>query len=58
MVYNHRLLTVEQKRQFEMEGYLIVKGLFTEEQLSEIDKTFEDISLQVIPGHFEPDLRQ
>jgi ectoine hydroxylase-related dioxygenase (phytanoyl-CoA dioxygenase family) len=58
MVYNHRVLTVEQKRQFETEGYLIVKGLFTEEQLSEIDKTFEDVSLQVIPGHFEPDLQQ
>src|SRR3954449_4173810 len=58
MVYNHRVLTHEQKRQFESEGYLLVKGLFIEEQLAEIDRTFEDISLQVIPGYFEPDLQQ
>jgi phytanoyl-CoA hydroxylase len=58
MVYNHRILTQEQKRQFEAEGYLIVKGLFTDEHLAEIDKTFEDISNQVIPGYFEPDLQK
>ena len=44
MVYTHRILTEEQKRQFEQEGYIIVKGLFTEEQLSEIERTFDDIS--------------
>ena len=57
MVYNHRLLTHEEKRQFETEGFLVVKGLFTEEQLEEIDRTFDNISLQVVPGHFEPDLQ-
>ncbi|UJF34061.1 phytanoyl-CoA dioxygenase family protein [Paenibacillus hexagrammi] len=58
MEYKTRVLTEEQKQQFETEGYLIVKGLFTAEQLAEIDSTFEDISHQVIPGYFEPDLLQ
>jgi phytanoyl-CoA hydroxylase len=50
-------LTIEQKQQFEREGYMIVKGLFSEDNLSEIDTTFEDISLQTVPGYFEPDLQ-
>ncbi|MFD2117852.1 phytanoyl-CoA dioxygenase family protein [Paenibacillus yanchengensis] len=51
-----RVLTTEQKQQFENEGYLVIKGLFSEEQLVEIDTTFEDISHQTIPGYFEPKL--
>jgi Protein involved in biosynthesis of mitomycin antibiotics/polyketide fumonisin len=56
MTYSLRALSQEQKRQFETEGYLIVKGLFAPEQLEEIKQTFEDISHQVIPGFFEPQL--
>lgn len=50
------LLTSEQKKQFETEGYLIVKSLFEAEQIEEIEETFDEISRQSIPGHFEPDL--
>ncbi|MFB4327766.1 phytanoyl-CoA dioxygenase family protein [Paenibacillus sp. CR_12] len=48
------VLTEEQLHQFETEGYLIVKGLFREEELSEIEATFEEISHKTVPGHFEP----
>ncbi|UUZ83882.1 phytanoyl-CoA dioxygenase family protein [Paenibacillus sp. P26] len=51
-----RILTPEQKRHFDTEGYLIVKGLFSTEELEEIGRTFEEISHQTIPGHFMPDL--
>jgi len=51
-----RALTAEQKRQFETEGYLIVKGLFAEDNLAEIDTTFDAISRRAIPGYFEPQL--
>ena len=51
-----KALTDEQLAQFENEGYLIVKGLFTEENLREIDATFEEISRVPVPGHFEPDM--
>nr|WP_221626672.1 phytanoyl-CoA dioxygenase family protein [Cohnella lubricantis] len=43
-------------RHFESEGYLIVKGSFREEELAEIDETFEQISRAVVPGYFEPEL--
>lgn len=49
-------LTKEQKQHFETEGYLIVKGLFSKENLAEIDETFEGISHHTVPGYFEPDL--
>ncbi|MCU6712655.1 phytanoyl-CoA dioxygenase family protein [Paenibacillus sp. J5C_2022] len=49
-------LTAEQKREFEEQGYIIVKGLFTKDQLEEIDATFEEISERLVPGHFEPEL--
>jgi phytanoyl-CoA hydroxylase len=49
-------LTKEQKQHFESEGYVIVKGLFSEQNLAEIDETFEVISDQTVPGYFEPDL--
>lgn len=52
--YQPKTLTEEQLRHFETEGYLIVKGLFREEQLAEIDTTFEQISNTFVPGHFEP----
>src|SRR5690606_11004381 len=48
----------EQKKQFENEGYLIVKGLFKAEQLKEIEDTFEAISHTTVPGFFEPDLSE
>jgi phytanoyl-CoA hydroxylase len=50
-------LTIEQKQHFEREGYLIVKGLFSTDNLTEIDITFEEISMQTVPGYFEPDLQ-
>jgi ectoine hydroxylase-related dioxygenase (phytanoyl-CoA dioxygenase family) len=51
-----RAITEDQKRRFEEEGFLIVKGLFAAEQLAEIERTFEEISHQTIPGYFTPDL--
>ncbi|WP_199615864.1 phytanoyl-CoA dioxygenase family protein [Paenibacillus alkalitolerans] len=55
---SHSLLTLsaEQKRQFETEGYLVVKGLYSKVQLEEIGQTFEEIGKQTIPGYFEPDM--
>ncbi|TXK72776.1 phytanoyl-CoA dioxygenase family protein [Paenibacillus sp. N3.4] len=52
-----RMLKSEQKKQFETDGYLIVKGLFSDQHLSEIDEAFETISHQTIPGYFEPELQ-
>lgn len=54
MSYTLKTLTETQKQQFETEGYLIVKGLFQEDHLKEIDDTFERISHTKVPGHFEP----
>ncbi|GGF96263.1 phytanoyl-CoA dioxygenase family protein [Paenibacillus abyssi] len=56
MSSTYRALTKEQIDTFEKEGYLIVKGLFSQEDLAEIEATFEEISHQVIPGYFEPEL--
>lgn len=47
-------LTEEEITRFESEGYLIKKGLFSEEDLQEIEHTFEEISHTTIVGHFEP----
>lgn len=55
MINDLRTITLEQQRQYETEGYLIVKGLFQPEHLKEIETTFEEISHQTIPGSFEPD---
>ncbi|MBO7746095.1 phytanoyl-CoA dioxygenase family protein [Paenibacillus sp. MWE-103] len=52
-----RALTEEQKRHFDTEGYLIVKGLFAPEDLAEITETFDKLSHETIPGYFEPDLK-
>ncbi|MBP1990346.1 phytanoyl-CoA dioxygenase family protein [Paenibacillus eucommiae] len=54
MITPLRTLTEEQKQQFDTEGYLIVKGLMTLGELQEIEQTFDTISNQIIPGHFEP----
>lgn len=54
MTHVLRTLTAEQKRQFDTEGYLIVKGLFTGTELQEIKDTFAEISERTIPGYFEP----
>ncbi len=56
MSYELRVLTKDQKEQFEQEGYLIVKGLFTDMDVRTIEETFDIISRQMIPGHFEPQL--
>lgn len=56
MGYAVKFLTESQKKQFDAEGYIVVKGLFNREQLDEIESTFEEISNQPVPGHFEPDL--
>ncbi|GBF72209.1 phytanoyl-CoA dioxygenase family protein [Paenibacillus sp. 598K] len=57
MAYQPITLTAAQKHQFETEGYLIVKGLFSEEQLEEIRTVFAAIGERTIPGHFEPELQ-
>jgi ectoine hydroxylase-related dioxygenase (phytanoyl-CoA dioxygenase family) len=56
MAYALRVLTPEQKEQYETEGYLIVKGLFSEEAVNEIKEIFEEMSYRTIPGYFHPDL--
>lgn len=49
-------LKEEQITQFEWDGYLIVKGLFTQDDLQEIEQTFEEISYSKVPGYYEPQL--
>jgi len=56
MAYQPVTLTAAQKHHFDTEGYLIVKGLFSEEQLEEIRGVFAAIGERMIPGHFEPEL--
>lgn len=56
MSYRLNVLSEEQKKQFEQEGYVIISGLFADHDLEEIIDTFEEISNRTIPGHFEPDL--
>ncbi|MCD9020737.1 phytanoyl-CoA dioxygenase family protein [Cohnella silvisoli] len=51
-----KALTNEQLAHFEREGYVIVKGLFSQEDLQTIENTFEEISHMKVPGHFEPEL--
>ncbi|TFE29462.1 phytanoyl-CoA dioxygenase family protein [Cohnella luojiensis] len=51
-----RTLTEEQLESFKTDGYLHVKGLFSEEDLRAIENTFEKISHTRVPGFFEPDL--
>jgi len=49
-------LSEEQLSFYGREGYLIVKGLFSEAELEEIGTTFAKIAQAPVPGHFEPDL--
>ncbi|WP_020614923.1 phytanoyl-CoA dioxygenase family protein [Paenibacillus daejeonensis] len=56
MTYQLATLTEEQKRQFENEGFLIVKGLFTSDQLEDIKSEFKTLSENSVPGYFEPDI--
>lgn len=51
-------ITYEQKELFDTAGYLIVKGVFTKEEIKELDDNFMKMSNKVIPGYFEPDLDQ
>lgn len=53
-----RAITTEQKEQFEKAGYLIVKEVFTKEEIHELDENFMEMSNVAIPGCFEPDLDQ
>ncbi|QMV41168.1 phytanoyl-CoA dioxygenase family protein [Cohnella cholangitidis] len=57
MDYKLRALTKEQKEKFLTEGYLIVKGLFAQQDMAVIDEVFEKMSHETIPGYFEPDLQ-
>jgi phytanoyl-CoA hydroxylase len=56
MTYSLHSISQEQKQQFEAEGYLIMKGLFSEAQIEEIKLTFDTLSNQTFPNQFEPDL--
>ncbi len=53
-----KAITPEQREQFEQAGYLIVKEVFTKEEMKELDENFMEMSNDVIPGCFEPDLDQ
>ncbi|MFC5404914.1 phytanoyl-CoA dioxygenase family protein [Cohnella soli] len=53
-----RVLSNEQLSQFENEGYLVVKGLFSEEDVRTIEEVFEEIGRAPVPGYFEPDLSE
>jgi len=48
------LLSTEQLHRYEAEGYLVVKGLFTYQEVEEIRETFEAVSRTVVAGYFEP----
>ncbi|MUT64399.1 phytanoyl-CoA dioxygenase family protein [Paenibacillus sp. NEAU-GSW1] len=54
MAQNLKVLTEEQMQAFQTDGYILVKGLFSPEDVAKIEDTFEQISHMVIPGHFEP----
>ncbi|MGM7723222.1 phytanoyl-CoA dioxygenase family protein [Metabacillus sp. Hm71] len=54
MVEGLTTISEEQKQQFEKEGYLIMKGVFSQEEIAEIKETFMEMSKSAIPGCFEP----
>jgi phytanoyl-CoA hydroxylase len=54
MTTHLQALTEEQMQQFKTDGYLIVKGLFSPEDIRLIEDTFEAISHTPVPGLFEP----
>jgi hypothetical protein len=45
-------LTESQKQQFDAEGYIIIKALFSPSDLISIEDTFEQISQKPVPGYF------
>ncbi|WP_168120196.1 phytanoyl-CoA dioxygenase family protein [Paenibacillus sp. HB172176] len=47
-------LTQEQLQQFQTEGYLIVKSVWSESEVEEIRSNFDEISKTSVPGYFEP----
>lgn len=47
-------LSVQQMNRFAADGYVVVKGLFSPENLDEIEETFEAVSRTFVPGYFEP----
>jgi len=49
------VLTQDQLEQFEREGYLLLKSLFSPEDVETIKALFEEIANTTVPGHFEPD---
>jgi phytanoyl-CoA hydroxylase len=49
-----KTLTPEQKQEFDNEGYIIIKGLFTQQDLAAIEETFKEIGQAPVPGHFDP----
>lgn len=53
MNYELKTITADQKRQFELEGYFIAKGLFHAEEVEQIKDEFERISHTTVPGYFE-----
>ncbi len=49
------ILSAEQVRAYQQQGYLIFKGLFSPQQVAELRKLFDDIAQgPAIAGHFEP----
>lgn len=54
MTQELQVISEEQLQQFRTEGYVIIKGLFSKENVEEIEETFEKISYTTVPGHFEP----
>ncbi len=53
-----KAITPEQREQFDQAGYLIVKEVFTKEEMKELDENFIKMSNAVIPGCFEPEIDQ
>lgn len=58
MEFKEWALSSEEKSHFETEGYLIMRALFTEDEVEEIKAEFEKISDQPVLGFFEPMLDQ
>jgi len=56
MVNGLNTISQEQKDQFDKEGYLIIKRVLTEEEVTEINHNFMEMSHAAIPGCFEPEL--
>ena len=49
---NH--LTGEQLRTFEEQGYLVLRGLFRQDEVQLLIETFMEIAKGQVPGYFEP----